>query len=93
MWDHVGLMRTTSGLGKSLHEFCRLEAEVEAWYQRSRLTDELIGLRNLVQVARLITTAALDNKQSLGCHYRLSDETETGSHYSIHLRSVEPVLA
>jgi aspartate oxidase len=30
----------------------------------------LIGLRNAVQVARLVTYAALRNKSSQGAHYR-----------------------
>jgi len=31
----------------------------------------LVGLRNLVQVARLITAAALENEVRAGCHYRV----------------------
>lgn len=93
MWDQVGLVRTTSGLEAALHELRRLEARVEAWYQPSRLTDDLAGLRNLAQVARLITMAALDNKQSLGCHYRLPDETETGLLYLMRPQAAEAALA
>jgi L-aspartate oxidase len=76
MWEHVGLMRMTSGMEYALRELRHLQAEVEALYQHSYLTDELVGLRNVVQVALLITRAALENKNNLGCHYRLPEVKE-----------------
>lgn len=72
MWDKVGLVRTTAGLERALAELRRLQAEVEAIYCHSRPSDDLIGLRNVVQVALLATTAALRNEVSQGCHYRVS---------------------
>jgi len=30
----------------------------------------LIGLRNAVRAAVIVTMAAWENKQSMGCHYR-----------------------
>ncbi len=71
MWDEVGLVRTTAGLERALVELRRLQAEVDAIYGHSRPSDDLIGLRNVMQVALLVTTAALGNKVSLGCHYRV----------------------
>jgi aspartate oxidase len=44
---------------------------VETYYRRHQPTDELIGLRNLVQTALLVTDAALKNEVSQGCHYRI----------------------
>jgi L-aspartate oxidase len=76
MWDYVGLIRVASGLEYALHKLRYLEADIEALYRRSRLSDELIGLRNMAQVGRLITTAALENKMSLGCHYRATEREE-----------------
>jgi aspartate oxidase len=68
-----------------------LEIEIESWYQRSRPVEALIGLRNMVQVARLIATAALDNPQSQGCHYRLPDE-EAEPLFGWLLQPAEPMM-
>jgi L-aspartate oxidase len=92
MWDYVGLVRTTSGLAYTLQELGQIAAEVELIYHNSQLTDELIGLRNISQVALLITQAALENSVSLGCHYRLS-EAEERRLFSWKLQVAEPALA
>lgn len=70
MWDEVGLVRTTSGLEHAVDRLHQLETEIETVFQNYRLTDELVGLRNAVQVAHLVAAAALRNETSLGCHYR-----------------------
>ena len=70
MWNYVGLVRTTPRLERALRELTRLETEIEQFYRKTRLTDELIGLRNAVRTALLITNAAWRNKRSMGCHYR-----------------------
>ncbi|MCE7984114.1 MAG: L-aspartate oxidase [Caldilinea sp. CFX5] len=70
MWNYVGLVRTTPRLERALRELTRLETEIEQFYRKTRLTDDLIGLRNAVRTALLITNAAWRNKRSMGCHYR-----------------------
>ncbi len=34
------------------------------------MSDDLIGLRNAVRVALIVTLAAWENQESRGCHYR-----------------------
>ena len=70
MWNYVGLIRTTPRLERAKRELSRREVEIEYFYQNGNLTGNLIGLRNLVLVARLITHAAWENKKSVGCHFR-----------------------
>ena len=70
MWNYVGLVRTTNRLHRALRELRNLESEIERFYRSSKLTDGLIGLRNAVRTAVIVTMAAWENKQSLGCHYR-----------------------
>jgi L-aspartate oxidase len=70
MWNYVGLARTTPRLQRALSELRHLETEIENFYRISRVTDELIGLRNAVRVAVIVAAAAWANKTSLGCHYR-----------------------
>ena len=47
-----------------------LEIEVERFYRAAAMTDELVGLRNAVRVALIVTLAAWANHESRGCHYR-----------------------
>ena len=44
--------------------------EIVRFYRTRRLTDDLIGLRNAVRTAIIVTNAAWQNKVSMGCHYR-----------------------
>jgi L-aspartate oxidase len=70
MWNYVGLARSTARLDRALSELRHLETEIEQFYRASRVTDELIGLRNMVRSAVIVAQAAWANKSSVGCHYR-----------------------
>ena len=70
MWNYVGLVRTTDRLNRALRELRHQETEIERFYRSSKLTDGLIGLRNAARTAVIVTMAAWENKQSMGCHYR-----------------------
>lgn len=70
MWNYVGLIRTTPRLERALRELNHLVTQIEQFYRNSRVTDELIGLRNAVLSALLITRSANANHSSVGCHYR-----------------------
>lgn len=71
MWNYVGLVRKTRGLRRALRDLRLLEMEITHFYRITRLTDDLIGLRNAVQSALLVTTAAWRNPRSRGAHYRM----------------------
>ena len=68
MWNYVGLIRTPQRLKRAFRDLRNLEYDIETFYNETQLSDELIGLRNMVKVSVIITTAALKNKQSVGCH-------------------------
>jgi L-aspartate oxidase len=70
MWNYVGLVRTTDRLSRAIRELRALETEIENFYRVARITDGLIGLRNAVRTATIVTMAAWENKESMGCHYR-----------------------
>jgi L-aspartate oxidase len=70
MWNYVGLVRTTHRLGRAIRELRALETETERFYRIARISDDLIGLRNAVRTATIVTMAAWENKESMGCHYR-----------------------
>lgn len=72
MWNYVGLVRDKQRLCRAFKMLQELKWEIESFYERCRLTPELLGLRNGVQTALLITQGALRNRNSIGCHFRLN---------------------
>jgi len=71
MWNYVGLERTTPRLARARVELGHAERSVEQFYQDSKISDALLGLRNIARTAVLVAEAAWENKQSAGCHYRI----------------------
>ena len=70
MWHYVGLVRSADRLSRAIRELRHLWNEIEAFYRTSKLSDSLIGLRNIIEAALIIAQAAQHNNHSLGCHYR-----------------------
>jgi L-aspartate oxidase len=77
MWHYVGLIRSGDRLARAIRELRHLQNEIETFYQKTKLSDGLIGLRNAVEVALIIAHAAYHNRQSRGCHFRV-DAVEAG---------------
>jgi L-aspartate oxidase len=70
MWHYVGLVRSEYRLNRAIRDLRQLWLDIEEFYRKTRLSDELIGLRNSVQTALIVAYAAHRNRSSRGCHYR-----------------------
>ncbi|HOU22630.1 MAG TPA: L-aspartate oxidase [Anaerolineae bacterium] len=70
MWNYVGLVRSARRLDRAISDLRNLQVDITRFYGSTKLSDSLIGLRNAVQVALIISQAAWENKVSQGCHYR-----------------------
>ncbi len=70
MWNYVGIVRSRKRLNRAMKDLSYLRGRIEEFYRRADLCDELVGLRNLAQVALIVLQAAQRNRKSIGCHYR-----------------------
>ncbi|WP_097762228.1 L-aspartate oxidase [Escherichia coli] len=71
MWDYVGIVRTTKRLERALRRITMLQQEIDEYYAHFRVSNNLLELRNLVQVAELIVCCAMMRKESRGLHFTL----------------------
>lgn len=68
MWDYVGIMRTTKRLERARTRIATLEREIQEYYWNFSVDRQLLELRNLATVAKLVVACALQRHESRGLH-------------------------
>ncbi|MHA1720254.1 MAG: L-aspartate oxidase [Promethearchaeota archaeon] len=71
MQYYASIVRSDSYLLRARHRISLIHDEVTWYYWNFKITSDLIELRNLLTVARLIVESAIARKESRGSHYTL----------------------
>ena len=69
MWNYAGIIRTRKRLERAKSDLEYLQHRIERFYQEAAMEPTIVGLKHGIQVALMITHAALANPVSLGAHY------------------------
>lgn len=67
MEDYVGIVRSLLRLDRAKRRLSLISREVEDYWRRTVVSPELVQMRNIAQVAKLVVRCALIRKESRGC--------------------------
>jgi L-aspartate oxidase len=81
MNDYVGIVRSDLRLDRALRRIEFLKEETEAYYKKTRITPQIIELRNIVKVASLIIQSAIKRRESRGLHYTTDFPNKDDKYY------------
>jgi len=71
MWDYVGIVRSNRRLNQAKRRIDILLDEITEFYKVNPVTYDVIELRNIATVSKLIIECALRRKESRGLHYNV----------------------
>lgn len=69
MWNYAGIIRTTKRLERARADLDYLHHRIVKFYKEARMDANVVDLKHGIQVALLITYAALGNPIGRGSHY------------------------
>jgi succinate dehydrogenase/fumarate reductase flavoprotein subunit len=83
MWKNAGIIRDGDGLQSALKEISAMQKTLVT-AEKKGINADIIEIRNMLLVSKLIVSAALAREESRGAHYR-DDYPEKADEWERHI--------
>jgi L-aspartate oxidase len=74
MWDHVGVVRTVSGLNTAIHIISELQQQADDLFHYGTKCVDVVAVRDATYAGHAVAVAAQSNHRSIGAHCIIPDQ-------------------
>ena len=83
MNDYVGIVRSDLRLQRAKRRMDFLKEETESYFKKTKITTQILELRNIIKVASLIIEGAIKRRESRGLHYTTDYPGKDDKHFLV----------